>query len=156
MLAEVSKENNHYLATFKRDISHQIEDVWGYLTENRKLKQWFPELTIEDLSTNGKITFDMQDGTFKIMTITDFKEKSILSFTWGEDHVHFELLPKQGGCQLILKETIFQLTDHTPKDLAGWHVCLDVILSLLDHKSIDRKEKWKELYTAYQQLLKTN
>lgn len=74
MLAEVSKENNHYLATFKRDISHEIEDVWGYLTENRKLKQWFPELTIEDLSTNGKITFDMQDGTFKIMTITDFKK----------------------------------------------------------------------------------
>jgi hypothetical protein len=47
-----------------------------------------------------------------------------------------------------------ELEDHTPKDLAGWHVCLDVIKALLDGKTFEsRNEEWKIQYELYKQLL---
>ena len=42
------------------------------------------------------------------------------------------------------------ITEHTPKDLAGWHVCLNVIQALLEGKSVDfREEEWKYWYEEY-------
>ncbi|WP_349305777.1 hypothetical protein [Bacillus sp. FJAT-49711] len=42
------------------------------------------------------------------------------------------------------------MTDHTPRDLAGWHVCLDVISALLDGKIIEnRKAEWEKWFPRY-------
>lgn len=50
---------------------------------------------------------------------------------------------------------IYMKLKHIPKDLAGWHVCLDVIEALLDGKSIkDRVAIWKAYYPKYQQTVK--
>lgn len=118
------------------------------LTENEKLATWFSELRMDDLREGGIIKFDMQNGTFKELTITDFKLYSVLEFTWAEDLVRFELYPEQDGCLLVLNEKVKKITtDHTPKDLAGWHVCLDVIQALLDGRKMEsREEVWKQWY----------
>jgi len=64
--------------------------------------------------------------------------------------VRFELHPESAGCRLILIEKIKTMTDHTPRDLAGWHVCLDVIRALLDGKIIEnRKAEWEKWYPKY-------
>lgn len=142
------------MARYERHLKHSDDEVWAFLTENEKLKQWFSELHVEDLRTGGVIKFDMQDGTFEEMEILEFKHLSVLEYTWGQDRVRFELHPTQEGCSLTLIEKISQMTDHTPRDLAGWHVCLDVISELLDHSTIQSREnEWKRWYEEYKHLI---
>ena len=154
MLAAIRKSEEAYIAEFERSLKHSVEEVWSFLTENEKLKMWFPELSIEDLAAGGKIKFDMGNGSFEEMTIREVQPLSVLEFTWDKDRVRFELSPAEDGCKLVLIETITSLNDHTPRDLAGWHVCLDVIAALLDDTKLDdRREHWKVWYERYREAI---
>ena len=156
MLADIQKADEGFTARFDRHLKHSVESVWAYLTENEKLAKWFSELSVDDLREGGSIKFDMQDGTFEEMMITALDTCSVLEYTWGEDVVRFELYPEAEGCLLVLKEYITKLTSHTPRDLAGWHVCLDVIAALLDEREIpSRQEEWKKWYEQYVKAVET-
>jgi uncharacterized protein YndB with AHSA1/START domain len=149
MIANIEKVENGYTATYERHLKHPVKEVWSYLTDNEKLPKWFSELRVDELREGGVIKFDMGDGTFEDMEILELKMQSVLEFTWAEDVVRFELSQEPDGCLLVLKEKIKTITDHTPRDLAGWHVCLDVIEALLDGRTIERKEDWKIWYEKY-------
>ncbi|SDD93037.1 Uncharacterized conserved protein YndB, AHSA1/START domain [Paenibacillus sp. UNCCL117] len=154
MLAVVNRTDTGYVACFERRFNHPAEAVWSMLTENEQLARWFPELRAADLREGGRMTFDMQDGTFEDMTITAYKPLSVLEYAWGEDQVRFELQAEAAGCRLLLIEQIDRITDHTSKDLAGWHVCLDVIEALLDRRTLEsREDEWKTRHPQYEQLL---
>ncbi|KEK22447.1 SRPBCC family protein [Bacillus gaemokensis] len=152
MLAIIEKKDNGYAAQFNRSLNYSVEQVWAILTENDKLAKWMPNLQVEELRTGGIIKFDMMDdsGTFIDMPILDCHVNSVLEFTWGDDRVRFELYRESEGCLLLLKEFIHSITDHTPKDLAGWHVCLDVLSALLDGEYMDfPKKEWEQWYERY-------
>ena len=152
MLAVLQQTKEGYVARFERHLKHSVEKVWSYLTENDKLKKWFSELQVDDLREGGVIKFDMQDGTFEEMKIIELQLYSVLEYTWAEDRVRFELYPEADGCRLVLIETLNKITDHTPKDLAGWHVCLDVIKALLEERALDsRTSEWEKWYKEYTQ-----
>ncbi|WP_314591795.1 SRPBCC family protein [Paenibacillus terrigena] len=154
MLANITPNGEGCIAEFHRILKHPIKEVWAYLTDNEKLQKWFSELRVEALREGGRILFDMQNGTFEEMTITSYEHNAVLAFTWGEDAVRFELHPAQEGTLLVMKETIHRITPHTPRDLAGWHVCLDVIASLLDGRDFGSREKvWKPLYEQYKEAM---
>lgn len=154
MIATLNQVEGGYTATFKRYFLHPVDQVWAMLTENEKLKQWFSELSVNGLREGGIIKFDMQDGTFEEMEILELELKSILEFTWDKDVVRFELYPENEGCRLVFIEKINSITDHTPKDLAGWHVCLDVIQALLDGETIEsRKAEWEKWHPKYVQAI---
>lgn len=154
MLADLRPAEGGYVARFERHWSHTVEDVWSWLTENEKLKQWFPELEVDELREGGVINFHMPDGTRLTMDILALTTEAVLAFTWDKDSVRFELHEQpDGGCQLIFSEQIHQITAHTPRDLAGWHVCLDVIEALMNGKTIpSRKDLWNSWYTEYKAL----
>ncbi|MEC1523002.1 SRPBCC family protein [Neobacillus niacini] len=149
MIAHIEKVENFYIATFERHLKHSVKEVWSYLTDNEKLPKWFSELRVDELHKGGVIKFDMGDGTFEDLSILDLKINTVLEFSWWKDTVRFELTEESKGCSLRLIEKINTITDHTPRDLAGWHVCLDVIEALLDGRSIERKEEWKVWYEKY-------
>lgn len=154
MLAVIRKTQDTYVARFERHLKHSAEDTWSLLTENDKLKKWFSELEVDDLREGGIIKFNMQDGTFKELEIIELKLHSVLEYTWGEDRVRFELYPEASGCRLILIEKMNKITDHTPKDLAGWHVCLDVFQALLENRTVEsRKKEWEKWYEEYALLI---
>ena len=153
MIATIRKENGNYIARYERQFQHSVETVWAMLTDNTKLKQWFDELQIVDLRKGGIIKFDMQDGTFIDMKILDYESLKTLAFEWDTDIARFELSPISGGCQLIFLETISSINEQTAKDLAGWHVCLDVIKALLDEDAIIREDEWKVWFEKYKELL---
>jgi len=154
MLAVLKQTQDGYVACFERHLKHSVEQVWSYLVENDKLKKWFSELHVDDLREGGVIKFDMHDGTFKELEILALTPHSVLEYTWGEDRVRFELSPETDGCRLLLIETIHNLTDHTPKDLAGWHVCLDVIAALLEDTTAEwHRSEWEERFKDYSQLV---
>ncbi len=150
----LTKDKTGFTARFERNLNHPIENVWSMLTENDQLKKWFPELSIEDLRKDGIIKFDMQDGTFEEMKILDLEAPFILEYTWGEDKVRFELQQNPEGCRLVMIEKLNGITSHTPRDLAGWHVCLDVIETLLDGKDFSRpQEIWEKYFKEYNQTI---
>lgn len=153
MFVNLQKAENGYIALFERHFKHSTEEVWAYLTENEKLSQWFTELEVKDLRKHGLIKFNMPDGTHLDITITDLVPYAVMAYTWGEDQVRFELSSEPSGCQMLLKEDITTITSHTPKDLAGWHVCLDVIEALLDGTTIDRHAEWERMYGQYVQVV---
>lgn len=154
MLADFQPAQGGYLARYERHWRHAVEDVWSWLTENDKLVQWFPELEVEELREGGIIKFNMPDGTFIPINILELKTPSVLAYSWDEDRVRFELQAEpDGGCRLIFSEHLHKITAHTPRDLAGWHVCLDVIEALMEGRTISsRKEVWSVWYEKYKQL----
>ncbi|TBL71349.1 SRPBCC family protein [Paenibacillus thalictri] len=152
MLAVIQKSGDGYTVRYERRLKHSVEKVWSYLTENEKLSRWFSELRVEDLREGGSIQFAMPDGTFIEMKILELTLYSVLEYTWAEDIVRLELYPESYGCRLVMIETLTKLTDHTPKDVAGWDVCLDVIEMLLEGKTIEsRMDLWKIKYELYVQ-----
>jgi len=153
MIATIQKENGTYIARYERQFHHSVDAVWAMLTDNKKLKQWFDELEIIDLRKDGLIQFDMQDGSFEDMKILDYEPLKTLAFEWGEDIAKFELSSWSEGTNIIFTETISTITEHTPKDLAGWHVCLDVIQALLNGDSIKREDDWRFWFEKYKELL---
>ncbi|MFD1065068.1 SRPBCC family protein [Oceanobacillus locisalsi] len=152
MSATLEKAANGYIATYERQWEKTIEEVWSVLTQNDKLQQWMPNLEVVDLRKNGTMTFHMNDGigsSFSI-SILDFQAYSYWQFEWGDGSVRFELEPVEEGCKLILKEYIPAMSNHVPKDLAGWYICLDMFQAVLEGKPMDfPKESWKTHYEAY-------
>lgn len=46
------------------------------------------------------------------------------------------------------------MTEHTARDVAGWHVCLDVIEKVLKDEPVqNRKEEWDKVYPEYKKKL---
>lgn len=150
MLALVQKTDNGYTVRFEKRLKHPVEKVWSSLTRNDKLSKWFSQLQIEDLREGGNIRFDMQDGTFKELKIIECVEYSVLEFTWGDDFVRFELHSDPAGCRLVMIEKLNAITAHTPKDLAGWHVCLDILMQLLDGRARSfQEQEWQHWHKQY-------
>lgn len=153
MRAEIIQVEYGYTATFERQFAQSPEQVWAMLTDNEKLQSWFPELRVEKLEEGGSLSFRMDDGTTDNLAITDFQDGQVLAFEWAEDEVRFELEKEGGGTKLWLIEFISRFTPHTARDLAGWHVCLDVIQALLDNKAFERKQEWEREYPEYVRLI---
>ncbi|MBS4172763.1 SRPBCC family protein [Bacillus sp. FJAT-49736] len=152
MLAEIEKTNSGYTAVFKRMLDQSVAEVWAALTENGKLQNWFSNLQTVDLRKGGTIKFNMNDGSGESidMKITDFQKDSVLEYEWGEGVVRFELSTHSNGTQLLLKDFFPVLNDHTAKDISGWHICLDVLVSLLNGVKIDfSMEEWNKVYEIY-------
>ncbi|MDP1455941.1 SRPBCC family protein [Bacillus wiedmannii] len=150
MIAEIWKLTNGYIVKFERRFPNTIEEVWSVLTENSKLKKWMSNLQIESLKTGGIIKFDMMDGSFINMDILERQVNSVLEFTWDKDRVRFEIHKEESGTLLLLKEYIHVLTDHTPKDIAGWHICLDLFSSVLEGKEKEfSKDEWQQWFETY-------
>lgn len=64
--------------------------------------------------------------------------------------IKVELFPEQDGCLLVLKQTFNALNDQAAKDLAGWHVHIDVLISVLDQPFVPFSyQRWGELYEEY-------
>lgn len=153
MRAEIIQVEFGYTATYERRFAQSPKQVWAMLTDNEKLQLWFPELKVEKLQKGGVLSFRRGDGTFDNMAITDFEEGKVLAFEWAEDEVRFELEEVESGTKLWLIEFISRLTPHTARDLAGWHVCLDVIEALLENKEIEREREWEREFPEYARLI---
>lgn len=157
MLATIEKQSNRHVVKYKRPLPHSVNAVWEVITTNEKLQKWMSNLEIIDLRKNGKMRFNMNDGTntYEEIAITDYIEKKVLEFDWGTDSVRFELSSTDNGSLLLFAETLHELTQHTSRDLAGWHICLDLLTDLLDgieHHSFPMEE-WQQQFNEYKELL---
>lgn len=153
MIADINKDDDGYLVKWERNLNHSVESVWAMLTDNERLEKWFDELRAGDLRQGGFMKFYVPDVMDEKLEIMEYEAKSVLEFDWFGDVIRFELHPKNEGCALILLEKVKTITEQTKKDLAGWHVCLDVIIALLDGEPIQRDDEWKYWHEKYTEKL---
>ena len=152
MYATIKKQNESTIAEFNRTIPHPIESVWRMLTVNEQLQKWFPQLEIEQLRPDGKIRFDFGNGSYEEMTILEVSEPTNFAFSWDKNTMRFELSENvDGQTALKLSEDIIVVNPHTPRDIAGWHTCLDNIADILDGIPVKAgpAENWDDLYQYY-------
>ena len=153
MIADIKQTEEGYIAHYERRIEQPVERVWAMLTDNRELAKWFQELRVGEPSKGGCMKFDMGDGKFKALEIFEYSPFSVLAFDWFGDSVRFELQSVQDGCVVVFQERFTTITKQTAKDLAGWHVCLIVIESLLVGQQLDsRKEEWEKWFEQYERV----
>lgn len=156
MIAEIQFVEGWYIAKMERQINHSVEKVWDMLTINDQLAKWFSELRAGELHEGGFMAFYMSTTEIEKLEISEFVDHSILAFEWFGDTVQFELKRNSEDCLLTFTQKFHEINEQKRKDLAGWHVCLDVIVALLDGKTIDsRKKQWEKWYKAYSVLLST-
>jgi uncharacterized protein YndB with AHSA1/START domain len=154
VIADIKKTDDGYLVKWERNLNHSVEAVWAMLTDNERLEKWFDELRAGDLRQGGFMKFYVPDVMDEKLEIREYEPNAVLEFDWFGDVIRFELHPENEGCALFLLEKVQTITEQTKKDLAGWHVCLDVIIALLDGDPIKRDDEWKQWHAIYTDKLK--
>src|SRR5207247_8852194 len=89
--------------------------------------------------------------------VTEYDPPRVLAYTWGDDHLRWELEPHDDGCLLVLTHT-FDDRLKAARDAAGWHLCLEALSSSLEGTEASQAGDaqglplgWRELNHAYEQ-----
>lgn len=142
---------------FERRIAHSVDAVWSAISEPSQLAGWFPTIVSGEMRAGGRLTFTFEDHPLPPMEgeVTEFDPPHALAFSWGEDHLRFELSPADGGTETDLKFTVELGTeDKAARDGAGWHVCLDRLAAEIDGAGDEvlrrMNDGWRDHYEEYE------
>jgi uncharacterized protein YndB with AHSA1/START domain len=117
----------------ERWLKHPPQKVWKAVTEPERLADWFPGNVTLDLRAGGALTFEL-DGDGDTGTITDLDPPRLIAYTWGTDHLRWELHPEGEGTQLVLLHT-FDDRAGAASFGAGWHTCIAYLDLALDGRA---------------------
>jgi hypothetical protein len=87
--------------------------------------------------------------------VTEFDPPHRFAFSWGRDHLRFELEPLDGGAACRLRFThVLDQRDEAARNAAGWHLCLDGLARHLAGgpgvpPSTGPTDEWRALYDDY-------
>ena len=129
--ATMYDESGRTVIRFERLLRQPPERVWAALTKADELAAWHPSPFELEPRAGGAVTdrppFDhaIGDGT-----VTAYEPERLLSYTWGEDELRWELRPHAKDTVLVLTQAF---DDHfkAARDAAGWHLCLDALAGAL-------------------------
>jgi uncharacterized protein YndB with AHSA1/START domain len=133
--ATVVADGDTWTLIFIRDLPHPPAKVWAALTDPERLDQWAPFAAARDLSTTGDTTLTAVDGPDRSdigATVLRADAPELLEYTWGDDLLRWELSGVAGGTRLTLRHTMAAKPGMDAMVAAGWHLCLAVLLRLLD------------------------
>jgi uncharacterized protein YndB with AHSA1/START domain len=141
---------------FERRLPHPPERVWRALTETDELSAWHPSPPEFELEVGGTVRFTDSAIAFPDGEVTDCDPPRTLGYTWGDDHLRWELEPLEDGCLLVLLHS-FDDRFKAARDAAGWDLCLDSLSSLLAGEPAPpskdptaQPREWQELNSAYE------
>lgn len=134
----------------ERRLAHPPTKVWAAITEPAQLGQWFPCEVAVELRPRGAVTFLMPGVRDVAMTgtVTDADKPRLFAFTWGEDHLRWEIAPDGDGSLLTLVHT-FGDRFGAASFASGWHLCVTALSQLLDGESTAVEPDTGELHEAY-------
>lgn len=158
--AVLQDEDGRSVLRMERSYDHPVERVWRALTDADEQAGWHPTPARVEPFVGGGVSYTGQPGTedsgLPDGEVTDYDPPRLLGYTWGEDHLLFELQPQDHGCRLVLTHT-FGDRYKAARDAAGWHLCLEWLLSVLDGSRQTPQPDadgfpagWRELNEAYE------
>ncbi|MET8179354.1 SRPBCC family protein [Streptomyces sp. NPDC005336] len=129
----LSQAGGRSALTLERRIAHPPKKVWQALTEPAQLAHWFPSEVRVELTVGGRMgfVFPGREGPDMDGVVTELDPPHVYAFTWGEDHLRWELRPDGDGCVLTLTHT-FGDRFGAASFASGWHVCVSGLAALLD------------------------
>jgi len=147
--------------SFERRLSHPVDVVWRAITESGELQHWFPSrIAVDELREGAEMTFTFEEMPIdapSTMTgrVTEYDPPRRIAFSWGGDHLRFELEPLANEDACLLRLTVLlDAREKAARDSAGWHVCLDRLETLLagdnGPAATGANGPWRELYEEYQ------
>ncbi|WP_314064497.1 SRPBCC domain-containing protein [uncultured Vagococcus sp.] len=134
----ISKQEDHLVVAWQVELPISLDNAWHLLTTDKGLASWFPELRVGSLAEGGQLLFVMTETEQLKMPIFSYRELETIGFEWGADQVIFRLAQlSDKQTRLELEETLTAVTEHTPRDLAGWTFCLERL------KKVDQGEEFE-------------
>src|SRR3954464_2950763 len=106
----VRKDGERWTLILVRELRHSPEKVWEALTDPAHLHEWAPfdaDHNLGNVGTRAKLTAigaPKQNVSETIVTRADAPE--LLEYTWGGNHLRWELEPFSGGTRLTLWHNI--------------------------------------------------
>jgi len=138
--AEVRREGEKWTLVLVRDLSHPPAKVWTAITDPEHLREWAPFDSDRNLGTVGTAKLSTV-GAPKLLVsetmVTRAEPPRLLEYSWVGQNIRWELEPMtDGGTRLTLWHNINR--GFIAMGAAGWHICLDVLNSLLAGEPIGR------------------
>jgi uncharacterized protein YndB with AHSA1/START domain len=157
MYANYESTADRPMLSFERRITHPVDAVWSAISDPAELANWFPSSVSGEMRVSGHLhfTFEYPDVPPMDGEVTEFDPPHTLAFSWGEDHLRFELSPAEGGAQTDLRFTVELGSEgKAARDGSGWHVCLDRLAARLDGAGEEVlsgiADGWRRHYEEYQ------
>jgi len=156
--AQARIEGEKWTLVLIRELRHSPEKVWAALTEPGHLREWAPFDASSSLAATGTVELTTIGGPTPRATeerVLRADAPKLLEYTWGGRSMRWDLEAMGAGTRLTLWANIER--HFISMGASGWHVCLEVLDSLLGGKSIGRivggdamrLEGWQRLNAEY-------
>jgi uncharacterized protein YndB with AHSA1/START domain len=148
-LGTLSRHGDRWTLRFTRRLAHPREKVWQAVTEPEHLAAWFPQEIVGERKAGASLRFVSPAGDGFDGEMLVFDPPSVMEFTWGPDLLRIELAADGTGTVLALTDT-FDDVGKAARDAAGWHECLDLLVSDLNGTPPPPKsETWRRVHPVY-------
>jgi uncharacterized protein YndB with AHSA1/START domain len=103
--------------------------VWRAITEREELRSWFPCEVVVDgglWAVGASISFSFPPELIDMTltgTVLVVEEPRLLSYSWGDEVLRFQLSEEDGGTRLVLINEL--PPGNAARNAAGWDECLD-------------------------------
>ena len=121
------------LLILERALAAPPGEIWSALTERRHIARWAPYRPARDLTETGPVHLpeattsdEIDEGPESRGEVLSVVPERMLSLTWGDDTLDFEVVASETGTVLRLSHT-FDDPDNAPSYAAGWHLCLTAL-----------------------------
>lgn len=126
---------------FVRHLAHPIDKVWRAVTEREHLRSWMPCDIIGERRQGAPLRLPFWpevleqhgfDDPGLTGTVTVWSPPEVFEWTWDTDVVRVALERDGEGTVLTLTTWLSGKDAGTAKTAAGYHVCLDHLMQVLD------------------------
>ena len=140
-LGEVLRDGDTIGLRYERRLAHPPERVWRALTESDQLQHWFPTDIVGERREGAPLQLpfwppvvekhEIADHTLSGRILT-WDPPRTFAWMWDRDTLIFELHPIDIGTRLVFTTWVVDTTAGVHRTAAGYHVCLDQLVSLVD------------------------
>jgi uncharacterized protein YndB with AHSA1/START domain len=146
-LGDVLRDGDRRGLRYERRLGHPPEKVWRALTESEHLQHWMPADIVGERRAGASIELPFWPAQVERYEIEEpvlhgeirvWDPPSVFEWTWDTDLLRWELAPHgDGGTLLTFTTWLGDPGDETTTGTAaGYHVCLDQLVELLDRGSV--------------------
>jgi uncharacterized protein YndB with AHSA1/START domain len=144
-LGEVRRDGDKWVLRYERAMAHPPEKVWRAITRSEHLRHWLPCDIVGERRQGADVELPFWPDHVEKYSIPEpilhgkilvWDPVRVFEWTWETDVLRWELEPVRDGTLLTFTTWLSdQDRDATTNVSAGYHVCLDQLIELLDRGS---------------------
>ena len=161
-MGTVLRDGQRWGLRYERLLRHPPEKVWAGLTKSEHLRHWMPCDIVGDRKEGADIELPFWPAQIERYAIEEpvlygkilvWDPYRVFEWTWDADMLRWELEAVADGTLLILTTWLGKDVDIAKDVAAGYHVCLDQLIELLDTGTVGPLEdadvhRWEDRYTG--------